>query len=43
VPGVTVSRVDIGSAELSFDPAQSSPAAIAEAVTEAGYDAHPVG
>jgi copper chaperone len=43
VPGVTVTRVDIGSAELSFDPAQSSPAAIAEAVTEAGYDAHPVG
>jgi copper chaperone len=41
VPGVTVSRVDIGSAEVTFDPTQSSAAAIAEAVTDAGYDARP--
>jgi copper chaperone CopZ len=39
VPGVTVSRVEIGSAEVSFDPAQSSASAIAAAVSDAGYDA----
>lgn len=39
VPGVTVSRVEIGSAEVSFDPAQSSSEAIATAVSDAGYDA----
>jgi copper chaperone len=39
VPGVTISRVEIGSAEVSFDPAQSSAEAIAAAVSDAGYDA----
>jgi copper chaperone CopZ len=39
VPGVTVSRVEIGSAEVSFDPTQSSSEAIAAAVSDAGYDA----
>jgi len=41
VPGVSVERVDIGAAEVSFDPAQASPQAIAAAVSEAGYDAAP--
>jgi copper ion binding protein len=39
VPGVTVSRVEIGSAEVSFDATQSSAEAIAAAVSDAGYDA----
>lgn len=38
VPGVTVSRVEIGSAEVSYDPSQSSSDAIAAAVSDAGYD-----
>jgi copper chaperone CopZ len=41
VPGVSVSRVDLGVAEVTFDPAQASIEAIAGAVTDAGYDAHP--
>jgi len=41
VPGVSVERVDIGTAAVTFDPAQSSPQAIAAAVSEAGYDAAP--
>lgn len=39
VPGVTVARVEIGSAEVSFDSNQSSADAIAAAVSDAGYDA----
>jgi copper chaperone CopZ len=35
---VTVSQVDIGSAQLSFDPAQVSVATIEEAVRDAGYE-----
>jgi len=38
VSGVTVTRVDVGRAELSYDAAQSTPAAIAAAVTDAGYE-----
>jgi copper chaperone len=38
VSGVTVSRVDVGHASLSFDAAQTAPSAIAAAVTDAGYD-----
>lgn len=38
VPGVAVSRVDVGSATVSFDAGQASAAAIAAAVTDAGYD-----
>lgn len=38
VPGVTVSRVDVGRAAVSYDAAQSTPAAIAAAVTDAGYE-----
>lgn len=39
IVGVTVGKVSIGSAAVSFDPHQTSPAAIAGAVTEAGYPA----
>lgn len=38
VPGVTVTRVDVGSATVSFDAAQASPAVVAAAVTDAGYE-----
>jgi copper chaperone CopZ len=37
--GVDVERVSVGSAEVSFDPAKTSPSVIAEALTEAGYPA----
>lgn len=37
VAGVEVSRVDVGSAQLSYDPAVTSAAAIEEAVRDAGY------
>jgi copper chaperone CopZ len=36
--GAQVERVDVGSATVRYDPAQTSPAAIAEAVRDAGYD-----
>ncbi len=36
--GARVERVDIGSATVRYDPARTSPAAIAEAVRDAGYD-----
>lgn len=38
VPGAQVGRVDVGSATVRYDPARTSPAAIAEAVRDAGYD-----
>lgn len=38
VAGVTVSRVDVGRASLTFDASQSSAAIIADAVTDAGYE-----
>ena len=37
--GVRVEQVSIGSAEVTFDPAQTSPIAIAEALSAAGYPA----
>lgn len=37
VPGVTVDTVAIGSAAVHFDPALTTPAAIAQAVEEDGY------
>jgi copper chaperone len=37
--GVDVKRVEIGSAELTFDAAKTSPAAIAGALTQVGYPA----
>ena len=36
--GAQVERVDVGSAVVRYDPARTSPAAIAEAVRDAGYD-----
>ncbi len=39
--GVTVQDVRIGSATVEYDPAMTSPASIAEAVTEAGYSSAP--
>ena len=41
VAGVHVQEVKVGSASVHYDPAQTSPAAIAGAVTEAGYEARP--
>jgi len=41
VPGVHVIEVKVGGASVHFDPAQTSVAAIAAAVTEAGYEARP--
>jgi copper ion binding protein len=38
VPGVAVSRVEVGRAEVSFDPARASVEVIAAAVTDAGYE-----
>jgi copper chaperone CopZ len=38
LPGAHVERVDVGSATVRYDPARTSPAAIAEAVRDAGYD-----
>ena len=36
--GAQVERVDVGAATVRYDPALTSPAAIAEAVRDAGYD-----
>lgn len=41
--GVTVESVDIGSAEVGYDPAAISPGAIAQAVASAGYPAQVAG
>lgn len=38
VDGTEVERVDVGSAVIRYDPARTSPAEIAEAVRDAGYD-----
>ena len=43
LPGVTITSVRIGRAELSFDPSQADADGIIAAVTEAGYRAQPVG
>jgi copper chaperone len=37
VPGVDVQQVNVGSADLTYDDAKTSPATIAEAVEDAGY------
>ena len=39
LPGVSVEQVRIGSAEVSYEPAQVSPADIVSAVEDAGYNA----
>ena len=38
LPGVKPVRVDIGQALVTYDPALIHPDAIAEAITEEGYD-----
>jgi copper chaperone CopZ len=40
--GVTVNRVDIGSADIFYDPARTSLGPIREALDDAGYTASPV-
>ncbi|HEU4631607.1 MAG TPA: cation transporter [Gemmatimonadaceae bacterium] len=39
LPGVAVDRVEIGRAEVAYDPARTSPQAIADAVNDEGYEA----
>jgi len=39
LPGVNVHRVGIGTASVTLDPQGASPAALVEAVREAGYQA----
>jgi copper chaperone CopZ len=39
LPGVRVGTVNLGSATVEYDPATSSPQAIAAALDEAGYPA----
>ena len=41
LPGVNVEQVRIGSAELTYEPAQVSPEDIVLAVEDAGYNAQP--
>lgn len=41
VDGVTVDEVRIGLATMSYDLARTSPAAIAQAIEDAGYQAEP--
>lgn len=38
VPGVSVERVEVGSATVAYDPSRATPAAIADAVRNAGYE-----
>jgi copper chaperone CopZ len=40
--GVHVNRVDIGSAELDYDPARTPFERIREALDDAGYTAQPI-
>ena len=37
VPGVTVQQVNVGSAQVQYDPSQTSPQAITAAIGQAGY------
>jgi copper chaperone len=39
VPGTRVERVAIGEAELTYDPARTSPQALVDAVNDEGYEA----
>ena len=41
LPGVNVEQVRIGSAEVTYEPAQVSPEQIVLAVEDAGYSAQP--
>jgi copper chaperone len=42
IPGVTVEKVTIGGATVTYDPSKTAPEQIAEAVNDEGYTAHPV-
>ena len=42
VEGVTVDSVEVGRVTGSFDPEETNPAALADGVTRAGYQAAPV-
>lgn len=37
LPGVTVKQVEIGKATLAFDPAETGPDALRQAIERAGY------
>ena len=39
VPGVTVQRVAVGSAAVTIEPGTTAPAAVVEAIRDAGYEA----
>ena len=38
LPGVEVERVEIGSATVAYDPSQTLPTQLADAVRDAGYE-----
>jgi len=40
--GVEVEQVTVGSATVAYDPARTSPAQLAEAIEDAGYEVRPV-
>jgi copper ion binding protein len=40
--GVSVNRVEVGSADVFYDPAKTPFARIREAIDDAGYTAHPI-
>ena len=40
--GVGVGRVDVGSAEIDYDPTRTPFERIRQAIDDAGYTAHPV-
>lgn len=39
VPGVTVERVEVGSAEVAYEPSQVTEQSILDAVNDEGYEA----
>ena len=43
LPGIRVDAVKVGSATVSYDATRTTPAAIAQAVTNAGYEPHSSG
>ena len=43
VSGATVESVELGTAQVRYDPEQTSPARLAEAVSDEGYEAVPAG
>ena len=43
VEGATVESVEIGTALVRYDPERTSPARLAEAVSDEGYEAVPMG